>query len=497
LVLAGSEPGADPLLGKVIDGRYEVRAILGEGGMGTVYRVKHIALERELALKALKPDLAGEPQLAERFLREAQSAAAVNHPGICEITDFGLLPGSRPYFVMELLTGKPLSHYIKQQQLTVQQAVHIAEQLARALDAAHQVGVVHRDLKPDNILLEGSGSERRVKIVDFGLARVVGQSRLTRPGLVYGTPHYMSPEQAAGESVDHRADIYALGVVVYEMLTGHVPFEADTYMGVLTKHMYATAAPLTEAVGDNSLDKLEHVILRCIAKNADDRYQRMSQMADDLLEMGFEPTSTFPCALPRSPHAFKPSLAAESGTRRPATRPPTKWLFAGGGLLLLAGAAARWLYVEPIATETRARDELAGGSVAHGRRLPRPGGGALAGASPAGVGTLADDSAVSQKVEFGHGSATGLVAQPLARPTIGVSLTPGAPVAQPANESNQARASAREQAVPSAGPSIAPKQDPAQRERGRSVSKSSPIPPASPRAPDKFKAVEIVNPWSD
>jgi serine/threonine-protein kinase len=250
--------------------------------MGVVYRVRHRVLGREFALKALRADIAQEEQLGARFLREAQSAASINHPNVCEITDFGELEGNRPYFVMELLTGDALSTLLSGDRLPLGRVVHLSEQVARALDAAHRAGVVHRDLKPDNIIVEVTPTEERIKVVDFGLAQVAGQSRLTRPGIVFGTPHYMSPEQASGGEVDQRADVYALGIMMYEMLTGRVPFEAETYMGVLSKHLYLDPEPPSQIVADSSIGALEGVVMRCLKKRPDERYPSMSELLDDL-----------------------------------------------------------------------------------------------------------------------------------------------------------------------------------------------------------------------
>ncbi|MEN9579088.1 MAG: hypothetical protein RJA70_2097, partial [Pseudomonadota bacterium] len=202
----------DPLVGTIVDGRYRVQSVLGEGGMGTVYRVSHVTLSRDFALKALRADLAREGDLAERFLREARSAAAISHANVCEITDFGSLHDGRPYFAMELLRGKPLGWWLERGgPMPVGPGVRIVRQIASVLQEAHEHGIVHRDLKPENVIVVDATTGEGVKVVDFGLAQVAGQSRLTRPGVVFGTPHYMSPEQAMGGTVDHRADIYSLG----------------------------------------------------------------------------------------------------------------------------------------------------------------------------------------------------------------------------------------------------------------------------------------------
>jgi serine/threonine-protein kinase len=283
---ADYNPSADPLIGQTIDGRYEVVDVIGEGGMGTVYEVRHVTLGRRFALKVLRRDIADAEHTA-RFLQEAKAAAAIGHPNIVAVSDFGEVrlggPDSAavPYFVMEFLTGISLAALLRTEKtLSPQRAAGILLQCASGLAAAHAAGVIHRDLKPDNVFLTPTAEKEFVKLLDFGVAKMVGQGRLTRAGMVFGTPHYMSPEQAAGQSVDHRADVYALGVILYECFAGHVPFEADTYMGVLTKHMFATPEPLSQVAPDaSSLGALGPIAMRCLAKSPADRYASMVEVA--------------------------------------------------------------------------------------------------------------------------------------------------------------------------------------------------------------------------
>lgn len=279
------DPTRDPLAGTVIDGRYEVLEPLGEGGMGTVYRVRHVTLDRTFAMKALRRDLATDADLAARFMQEARATAAIKHPAVVAITDFGELEDGVPYFVMELLAGETLATRIRARgPLAPAQAIKVARKVAEGLEASHAAGVVHRDLKPENVFLVGKSlgkePEDEVRLVDFGAAKVVGASKLTRPGIVFGTPYYMSPEQASGGVVDARADVYSLGVLLYEMLTGTVPFEADTYMGVLTKHMYAAPDKPSERVpsGVRVPEELEAVVLRALEKEPSSRYRSMAEV---------------------------------------------------------------------------------------------------------------------------------------------------------------------------------------------------------------------------
>ena len=278
------DPKSDALVGSIVDDRYEIVAVLGEGGMGVVYEARHRVLGKRFALKALRKELASDADIAARFMQEARTAASVSHPGLVEITDFGRLPSGQPFFVMELLAGRSLASIIRRGgPMPAARAVDIVRQIADALGAAHERSIVHRDLKPDNIHISANeNGPDRVTIVDFGLAKVIGSSRLTRAGMVFGTPHYMSPEQAMGEATDHRADVYALGIVMYEMFTGRVPFEADSYMGVLTKHMYMAPTPPSRLVGTAELGVLEDIMLRCLEKKPEHRYASLRELATDL-----------------------------------------------------------------------------------------------------------------------------------------------------------------------------------------------------------------------
>ena len=340
----------DPLLGTVVDDRYEIVAVIGEGGMGVVYSARHTALGKRFALKALRKDLASDREIAARFMQEARTAASVSHPGLVEIIDFGRLPSGQPFFVMELLEGQSLAQLVRRGgPVPAARAVDVVRQIADALGTAHERSIVHRDLKPDNIHISpGVGGRDRVTIVDFGLAKVIGASRLTRAGMVFGTPHYMSPEQAQGDPTDHRADIYALGVVMYEMFTGRVPFEADSYMGVLTKHMFMAPTPPSQLVGIDKLGVLEDIILRCLEKKPDHRYQTLRELNQDL-DLALNPTGPRPVASTRRRRGTPRSLLAdelelptreERAARLDGYVKPLPWrpfLIVGG--LFLAGIA--------------------------------------------------------------------------------------------------------------------------------------------------------------
>jgi serine/threonine-protein kinase len=295
-----AEPKAGPidaLIGQVLDGRYQIEKILGEGGMGLVYKARHVTLGKPLAIKVLRAEVSKDQEIVQRFRQEAQSATAIGNHHIIDISDFGVLPDGSTYFVMEFLDGISLTKAIEPNQpLKSARTIHIAKQLCRALGAAHEIGIVHRDLKPDNIYLISRGGDKDfVKVLDFGIAKVGGQkSKLTQVGQVFGTPHYMSPEQCAGTAVDKRTDIYALGVIMYEMTSSRVPFDADNLMGILTKHLYEEPVMPHELPPPVDVPPaLEAVIMKCLAKKADLRYQTMQEVLADLelVEQGLTPTA--------------------------------------------------------------------------------------------------------------------------------------------------------------------------------------------------------------
>ncbi|HEX7479789.1 MAG TPA: serine/threonine-protein kinase [Polyangiales bacterium] len=284
----------DPLIGQVLDGRYRVEKVLGEGGMGIVYKAVHTTLGKALAIKVLRPEVSKNDEIVARFRQEAQSASAIGNQHIIDISDFGSLPDGSTYFVMEFLSGRSLTDAMAQGKFPPERTIRVVKQLAGALGAAHEIGIVHRDMKPDNVQLVERGSEKDfVKVLDFGIAKVGGNtSKLTQAGQVFGTPHYMSPEQCAGTNVDHRTDIYAVGVILYEMATGKVPFDADNLMGILTKHLYENPiAPHDLPPPVDVPPALEAVILKCLQKKADVRYQTMAELAADLeaIEHGLTP----------------------------------------------------------------------------------------------------------------------------------------------------------------------------------------------------------------
>src|SRR5438477_6158457 len=267
------------LAGRVFSNRYEIQRELAQGGMAEVYLAHDQLLNRPVAMKALFPEYAREPSFVERFRREAQAAANLNHPNIVAIYDWGQEDGTY-FIVMEYVEGRVLRDLIRSEApLDPNQAAEITAEIASALAFAHRNGVVHRDVKPGNVLLTQSGT---VKVTDFGIARAGTSDGLTQTGSVMGTATYFSPEQAQGLPVDGRSDVYALGVVLYEMVTGVAPFTAESPVSVAYKHVREDPVPPSERNPDVPPD-LERIILTALAKSPENRYQTADDMRADIL----------------------------------------------------------------------------------------------------------------------------------------------------------------------------------------------------------------------
>ncbi len=280
-------------IGRTIAERYVVDELIGQGGMGQVFLSHHSVLNRRFAIKVLHHHLATRERFAARFLLEAQAASRIRHPNVVEITDFGQLPDGTSYFAMEYLDGVSLDRILRQYgKPTITEACDIARQVASALGAAHDLGIVHRDLKPENvILIERRGKGPLCKILDFGIAKTIDTDRkLTGVGQLIGTPIYMSPEQAQGLDVDWRSDIYTLGVMMYEMVCGQPPFDADTPLGVLRKHVTETPRPVRKLAPECPVE-LEWLIHQCLEKLPDARCQSMAELARELARIDGQPLS--------------------------------------------------------------------------------------------------------------------------------------------------------------------------------------------------------------
>jgi serine/threonine protein kinase len=286
LVFPQNKSIADPLLNSTLDNRYRIISKIGEGGMGTVYLAEHITLQRNLAVKVLRREFAEDEEAIRRFTNEARVASKIGHDNIVEISDFGKTPNGSFYFAMEYLPGNSLADLIsKFGQLPIQRCLHISKQIARALSAAHKNGVVHRDLKPENIfLLNKEDKKDFVKILDFGIAKMRSMKiekldRQTASGVIMGTPAFMSPEQASGKDVDARTDMYSLGILLYEMLTGKLPFDSESVIKTLVMHQTEAPVPLSKLRPEIN-PGLEEIVLRCLEKKPENRFYDM----DALLE---------------------------------------------------------------------------------------------------------------------------------------------------------------------------------------------------------------------
>ena len=286
-------------MGRTIGGRYVVSELLGTGGMGAVYRGRHQLVGRDVALKFLSPRYARDPAARERFLREARAANRIDHEHIIDITDFGETSDGLVFLVMEYLEGEPLGKLIEAGPLEPVRALTIAHQLATALARAHELDVIHRDVKPDNVFLLQRRGADFVKLLDFGFAKVVGEHRLTATGKVFGTPEYLAPEQARGEPLTGQADQYALGCVLYEMLTGRLPFEGPSPEVVLStskRHPCRRRSVRTDLPARTKLDAL---VLRMLAKHPGERFSDAYHLADELSTLLDELQGTRPSRPPR------------------------------------------------------------------------------------------------------------------------------------------------------------------------------------------------------
>jgi serine/threonine protein kinase len=262
---------------KLIAGKYKIVEEIGQGGMGIVYKAEDLKLKRCVALKFLPPHLVNAPELKERFLIEAQAAAALNHPNICVIHEVGESE-DRSFIAMEYVEGETLRDKIKKGPLKAEEALAITVQVAAGLGEAHHKGIIHRDIKSANIMVTDKG---QAKVMDFGLAKLQGGSSLTRSQTTLGTVAYMSPEQARGDELDQRTDIWSLGVVLYEMVAGKLPFRGDHDQAVIYSILHDEPESLKKARPD-APPGLEQVLGQALAKKPADRYQTMEEFREDI-----------------------------------------------------------------------------------------------------------------------------------------------------------------------------------------------------------------------
>lgn len=279
---SGSPVGVS-IVGRVIDGKYRIEALLGEGGMGSVFRARRLLIGDDVAVKTLQADWATDAEMLERFRREAQTAARLKHPNVVTIHDFGQTADGQFYLVMELVEGRNLRELIRgRKPLAADFAARLLEQISSALDEAHRHGIVHRDLKPENIVLAEAATNWRVKVLDFGIAHwrdlTAGAATLTQTGAVLGTPRYMSPEQCLGQEIDGRSDVYTLGVMLFEMLTGVPPFNSPVPGELIAQHLHQPP-PSLHALNPGISLAIERVVRQALSKQRESRQPTAGALA--------------------------------------------------------------------------------------------------------------------------------------------------------------------------------------------------------------------------
>jgi len=366
---AAPAQASDGLVGQMISDRYRVESLLGQGGMGAVYLVEHVLMRKRLALKVLHAEMVRNPEIVARFEREAMAAAHIDHPNVAAATDFGRLPDGAFFLVLEYVEGTSLAAALRAAAFSPERAIAIARQIASAMVRAHELGIIHRDLKPDNVMLvDKPGARDVVKVLDFGIAklsdgvfpagRTPSAAAITRAGSIYGTPEYMAPEQALGERVDARSDLYALGAILYEMLTGRPPFRGKN--AVETQRQVIEDEPTPPSRLNAMVPRdLETICLKCLHKEPHLRYADAAALAADLHHfLGGEAI------------AARPEGRLARLVRRVRRRPVQSTLVAavtlltaallGGGLWLISdgAAAARKIETEQAATERAADTDL-------------------------------------------------------------------------------------------------------------------------------------------
>jgi serine/threonine protein kinase len=350
----------DPYMGKLLDKKYQIDELLGIGGMGRVYKATQLALDKVVCVKVLRSGMMQDDTLVGRFHREARASSRLNHPNSIAVTDFGQAQedGSL-YMVMEFVPGKDLGKVIREDRpIAEKRIIHIMDQVLSALADAHAAGIVHRDLKPENIMVTDlRGTKDFVKVLDFGIAKIQEaqtEPGLTQAGMVCGTPEYMSPEQARGEELDARSDVYAAGVIIYQMVVGQIPFSAPTAMGIVTKHLTEAPVPPSKMDSIKISPAMEAVILKSMSKNRDGRQKTalaLQQELNQVLHQKTAPAQETPLGTnlfeeptgTHDPAPVTPAAMTETKDSVPAMKAKKAskaWLIAVIIFLLVAGGAA-------------------------------------------------------------------------------------------------------------------------------------------------------------
>ena len=338
----------DPLIGQTLAGKYRLENLIKQGGMGAVYRGKHVLMDKTVAVKVLKPSLAGDDAVVARFSREAKAASKISHPHAVVVTDFGEAENGIVFLVMEYLDGRTLKEVIAAEgPLSLERAANIVRQVAGALDAAHSQGVIHRDLKSENIMLVRHDGDEWAKVLDFGIAKIrqpdgSGESDITHANLVVGTPQYMSPEQCSQSgALDARSDVYSLGIILYEMLVGRVPFAGESPTVIMMKQVQ-DAAPSVLSSRPELPRTVEGVINKALAKQPIDRYQSAGELSADLMNAASIAS------------ASDPALAALAAAPTVPNAPAVRALEDADEITVVRPRAE----VAPVRHDVRARPEL-------------------------------------------------------------------------------------------------------------------------------------------
>jgi eukaryotic-like serine/threonine-protein kinase len=317
--------GAEPisrLTGAILNERYELLELIGSGGMGAVFKARQIGVERLVAVKVLHDRLIGNESLVKRFENEARAVSQLRHPNTVRLYDWQRTPSGELFIVTELMSGVPLSRVlVSDGRIAIERALRITEAVCRSLSEAHGAGIIHRDLKPENVFIDHVGADDIVKVLDFGLAKFEGGHEATLPGRVAGTPHYMAPEQIRGEDCDGRTDVYAIGVLLYEMISGVTPFTADTALSLFDRHVNAPPPRLSERMPEAAIPpELDDLVLDMLAKQPSQRPKSVDEVRDRievLLSKGSE------VALALTPSASWLPLGSTPRDERPTEIDPS------------------------------------------------------------------------------------------------------------------------------------------------------------------------------
>jgi serine/threonine protein kinase len=380
-------PDLRALVGSVVHERYRVDELLGRGGMGAVFKGYHLNLHRGVAIKVVRPEVGRDAGMTARFAREAHSVSRLDHPNCVRVSDFGTTDRGMHYLIMELLEGKELQASLGQP-WSAERAIDVAIQILEGLDHAHHCGVIHRDLKPDNVFVTVNyRGDTVIKLVDFGIAKLLDDevAPLTREGMVFGTPRYMSPEQASGGKLDARTDLYAVGLLLYEMLTGHPPFRSDDAVIVLRMHMLAPPPELPATVPP----ALAAVVMKLLAKSRVDRFASARETIETLEQVRASLASA-PSIAPAGPVVLAPNQATQpdmppwqsspthvADVPRPATTSSSQmawwhpWAAGAGAVMLLLMAFGAWQATrEPDASSDSDSSAVASSAADSGPKLP-------------------------------------------------------------------------------------------------------------------------------